>query len=481
MAQFVPLNQNDRHRLSQIVDLLGLNQREAAARVGVTQPWLSRLLSGGRENPEAEKFFPFVENLSNALLDSQEAGDTPRADIQNAVEYLRNFNPEFEPPFNPGAVVPLESSKYIERGVDTELLDRLLKKETFCAQVRGPVQTGKTSLLRRLEAKAADKNFHTSWFDTKLSITDVQRVRHTNELVVELARLLHDQLVADWSLGESSLEILSPQRLNNWLKVELATTKNRPRLLILDDLSYLGPEAADALEIAILRPIANWQGQGYNISFVVGTTLQFGPEFQRKLDEVSSIVKWDATLETAWFNHSERRDFYSELTGESAELDSSEDVDLVKALDVFAAGQPLLTHAILSEDKLKNLLTTKYKDWSEANKKKANGERIAIEDELNQEFWKYRPFRTHYRTIKESIVGPALEFDRRVYNLIAAFKDVCTTTVMPAYDEASFLRTSNLARVERFDDRDILVPTIPFYRYIANALFEEFHPAARKL
>ena len=65
--QSVDLSESDRNELSRIIDAIGLSQKKLADLSDVTQPWLSQVLTGRRENVDGEMLERVAAQLAERL------------------------------------------------------------------------------------------------------------------------------------------------------------------------------------------------------------------------------------------------------------------------------------------------------------------------------------------------------------------------------------------------------------------------------
>ena len=142
-------------------------------------------------------------------------------------------------PLTAGGAVPLDSPYYIEREADTFLSDaiRLLPG---IIHLKGPQQTGKSSLLARGMQKARRLGFRVLF--TNLGLLTDEDLSSLESLSWRVMGLLRNQLDRD----ESSREVLSPsplatplQRLEEYLHDEILEPSATPVLWALDGLDRL--------------------------------------------------------------------------------------------------------------------------------------------------------------------------------------------------------------------------------------------------
>lgn len=455
------------------MEMLDLSQDKIAKKVGVSQSFVSRLGQAGGEGFDSDKLDSFLKGLAQLVRDGVDNGDPNFKAIEKEILFLANVNRRSQPiDFDPGDFVPVDSKYYIERsGLDDTLLNDALRRPAFAATIQGPVQSGKTSLLRQLEARAKRIGIQTAWFDAMVCVREFGPGSNPDAILLTFLQSLYNQLQVEWALEEIEHDLNTPQRFNNWLRFALATTKGRPRLIVIDDLRHLGTATSEKLETEVLRPLYNLRSQDYAISFAVGRTFQFGPQFGRSLDRNSSIVKWNYPIEVDWFRlESEPDKGGSELT-RFCRTQGKEQYAL--ALGNFFQGQPYLTHLALQHQDILDRIVS----WSEWEQK---GDQSKLFDaqlklyELMFDSSRGRMFRRHMKSILETFSGPLS--DRKLSErLFREFCQVVRKGERPEYDEDAFLISSKLiSPSEKARPELARRATIPYYHWMVDYLVDEY-------
>src|SRR5947199_10357984 len=142
--QSVDLSESDRNELSRIIDAIGLSQKKLADLSDVTQPWLSQVLTGRRENVDGEMLERVAAQLAESLKNLPPDSTFSQQDVYAAFVFLSRFTkaaatimqPKF---YRPGGPVPLDSAHYIGRSEDGAVL-KALDPLPLTILVSGPAQ-----------------------------------------------------------------------------------------------------------------------------------------------------------------------------------------------------------------------------------------------------------------------------------------------------------------------------------------------------
>lgn len=445
MAKQVPLSDDDRRLLGEILDILNLDNKKLAGLSKVSEPWLSQVRKGRRKSVDSQMLERVANVLVQSLSDSLADNKVSESRAHIALTFLSRYTAAAaalvpRKTHRPGGPVPVDAAHYIKRDADDEAM-MALQDMPFTMMVAGPVQCGKSTLLARLEQKAREIGVETAWFDARLPTNPTeQKTRHQPDLNATAALALSELLQAQWGLerprddGPDSIP-----KLIHWLLKSLAPTASKPRLLILDDLSSLGTRAADDWLSLFVRKMDTRAITRVQMSIAVGLTHQFGQDFARKLIEISSIVHWWPKIELGWLGSDEAVKLESAVTGAA-----SEDDDLYKLF----AGQPYLTHSAAVDTDFREAV----RRWTE---KSTTVRARAIRNAL--------PYKRHLTAIKFAILGPTLEPDSGTTSLLETFIDACDGRVPKDHHKELFLKKAKLLN-------DAGQPALPIYRLIAEDL-----------
>jgi hypothetical protein len=483
MACTLHLSEDDRAFLCKIIEAISLSQKKLADLSKVTQPWLSQVLTGRREDVDSEMLERVAAQLAERLKNLPSYSTLSEKDVKAAFEFLGRFTKSaatiMEPKFyRPGGAVPMDSAHYIKRSQDREVL-AALEELPFTMLVSGPVQCGKSSLLTRLEDKAREKGIETAWFAPQLLPSSLAlKTRQPSDVNATAATALSELLQAQWGLERPrDGDFDSIPRLLLWLQKALRPTASKLRLLIIDDLASLGARGAEDWSSLFIRAMHN------KISMAVGMTHHFGHNFARRVLLMSSFVHWFPKVEMGWFetenkstNLSTKADLteveklVQSLADAPPRLSNQEKVTVeVKLVDKLFQGQPYLTHAATID----LAFLKAVQSWTSSSKEKKE------EQETKARLVRGAPwYQRHLKSVRSAILSPTLEGDSETRKLLEAFVKICSGQAQPEAlfpDHASFLDKAQLIQFGQ-DDADnknrTVLPKLEIYRLIAEDLAE---------
>jgi transcriptional regulator with XRE-family HTH domain len=452
MAYKIAVQEGDRLLFSEILDALGQTQSAIAKAAIVKPPWLSQVLKGQRKKVDGD----MLERVANVLVDGLKSieGNSrfPKERVQVVLASLSRFTAaaaaEVAPKvYPPGGLVAVDAAHYIKRAFDEDALKVFQGTMPFTMLVRGPVQSGKSSLLARLQNKAGAIGFKTAWFDPKGLSSQPEIATDKIEVnaiaAASVAKLLEEQ----WGLTPpDEVAIESIEGLLNWLLRALAPTASTPRLLILDDVAALGAHAAEDWLSLFVRTMHNKRATGGpQVSLAVGFSHHFETGFSRKTLVLSSVVHWWPRIELDWLTEAEVRTLEKGITGSST---------LDDLYDLFG-GQPYLTHAALAHGEFLHTVRT----WT----------RVPSNDNAGA-IRRLQPYRRHKSAIRHAIVGRARATDAEIQEVLKAFADACSGKVIRIPDHESFLETSKLIKIVNKRGKKSIAPALNIYRLIADDL-----------
>jgi transcriptional regulator with XRE-family HTH domain len=438
MAIKTNLSHADRRLLNEMLDALGLTQKEMASRADVSQPWLSQALKGKRTSVDGEMLGRVANVLVEILGKRRPDGRFTKERTDAALNFLNGLVSGSAIPklYRPGGPVPVDASHYVRRGTDNYALEAF-QQMPFTMLVRGPVQCGKSSLLKRLEHKAQEIAIESVSFDP-------QQVNQQADFDTAAVQELYKSIKSKWGLEPFSTHGGVPNNtydLLNWL-VRVLPPPNKPRLLILDDLVGLGTEATDRWISNFVRGLDGLR-ETLQISVAVGLTYQFDAAFQQMLIRISSIVHWAPLVDVGWLS----RERVDELVRTAAE-GSSEIGDLFELL----AGQPYLTHVAAVDADFREALREWIRDKdSEKSASTVRG---------------HRAYRMHLRAIQSAILGPTSIPSRAAKALLRDFNGRLLGEPLGNPEHGSFFELAKL--IESSGE-----PTLGIYKLIAEQLKDE--------
>ncbi len=459
MPRQIQLSVDDVRLLREIVETAGIKRQQLCKSSKVSTGWLSLLLSPKGQQPRKVDA-DMVKRLSDVLLKQLTKSATEQKLSEEKLTAILSFLSRFTeaavrwmPPkiYLPGGPVPVDADHYISRPTADGKLQYALQVHAFTMIVRGPVQSGKSSLLAQLESKARAKGWETAWFDPWVG-SALEVGKQSADIFTQTARSFAKTLEAEWKLeppGGRGIEFR--EDLSNWLFSELESAPIKPRLLILDDLGALGAKTTEEW-LSFVRLIDTKRAhRDIQISVAVGMTHHFGPYYVRMLEDESSIVAWDPKIEIAWFTKEETEELEKALTNKKLNLHR------------LFQGQPYLTHAAATDEAFRKAVER----W---NRTKASEDQPAVVGS--------QPYKRHLKKIRLSILGPPWHDRTHSLRLIESFVEICRRSRSTSgsvaelkleADDKRFLETAKLIDAN-------LKPTLSLYNLIAEDLKEESNP-----
>jgi hypothetical protein len=421
MAHRIDLSGEDCQRIAAVVRALEMAQSAVATASGVKQPWLSYLLRGSRRTSVdagmVEKVaLHLAKQVRQRIEEKAFTGDWTEERARLDLSFLSRFSeesPQFVPSniHQPGGPIASNAIPYVERAFDSDILETL-RQPSFALLARGPVQSGKSTLLALLERRAREIGIETAWFDPQPpSIGVPTNARYDADAEADSTLAVSELLQARWGLnGPRRGAITTIAKLNTWLLQELTPAAPRPRLLILDDLVTLGGAAAERWLSLFVRPMVNQRAtRGINISIAVGMTEHFGAYFARKLILISSVVHWRPRLTIGWLTLEE----VAALLNSLREKDATDMYHETAAPELYTMfrGQPYLTHAAAVNREFRGAV----QQWVVSRS-------AASAAAVRQFDW----YRRHLNAIRLALFGPTYEPNGEARELIQSFSDACT-------------------------------------------------------
>jgi len=311
----------ERARFKEIMQALGLSQKETAPQAGVTEAWLSNLLTGNRKRLKLEMIAKVADFLLGVLWIQRAEGGFARHEERAAedADFLKRFSAERTRSVHPpGGMVPLDADHYIQREGKPQL-----SRFSYAVQIfSGPPQVGISSALARYEAQALTQGRETLWFDGYG--WDSQK----------LPGALAEQMCLEWELPKPHQEINSLRDLRFWITKSLKQQPKRELLLVVDDIASLGdmPQSENV--------ITQWK------SFAESIQLHCARErLNLHVAIALPYIVWGnpsseiiPQIEIEWFTLSECRTLSHQL---------GKDWD--PKIYAHAGGQPYLTHAAIAD------------------------------------------------------------------------------------------------------------------------------------
>lgn len=321
--------------------------------------------------------------------------------------------------YPPGGPVPVDAAFYIPRAADLEA-HQSLSEMPFTMLVVGPAQSGKSSLLARLERAAREKGVATVSFDPRVALP-IRGRKSTGrfEIGSRAAMLLSQKLQSEWGLAPPRYG-QTDSLINLSLQILRACENPRVRLLILDDLASLG-DAADEWMLFFVRELHHGRAtSSLPLSIAVGMTHHPSPHFFGKLVLESSAVCWWPRIDLGWFEASEAACLEERVMGS--------DRTSTLLFETFQ-GQPYLTHAAAADPVFREAVVKWMQDRSPMN---GGAVRATL------------PYRRHLAAICGKIAGPMSYGHGLGQRLLRSFIDGCSGKIPIHLNDRRFLEATKL-------------------------------------
>jgi transcriptional regulator with XRE-family HTH domain len=401
------ISPQDRTRFREIMAVLNLRQDDIVKAEGMSfsASWLSQVLTGARTSVDSEKLHEFVQFLRKGLSNDEVLSRAGQDVVAAAKLFLSNFAPDQAASSSqPGLLIEPEDPNYFEKTTDNLIL-KALEKTPFLMRVRGPVQSGKTSLLAQVANRAQEKGIETLWFDPDpTGMIDPNSPNWTEEANEVTSRSLCELLQFEWGLPAPHDDPNSVPRLALWLRSSLGNRERRLRLLIIDDLGSLGASAAYQWLKKLILPVGQNRLK-LNLSIAIGLSNPWGPDFHNLLDVSSSPVFFPVP-DVGWL---EKIEPDSHSDGPSASV-WEECLDRIGPIFMNLGGQPYLTHAAAVDGDFRQIVES----W--------DGRELGGEAASRLKATPY--YRRHLQRIKRAIIGPTVVPSKSAERLIAKFADL---------------------------------------------------------
>jgi len=450
LHKHVLLSDEDRRLLCDIVESAELPRKSLAEAAGVSPAWLSHMLSGQSRRIEAERLARVSDILAETLNSTTANDKLSEERAMVALRRLSRFSSSaarLVPPrvYPPGGPVPIDSGHYVKRKQDAEI-SAALQRMPFTMLVRGPVQCGKSSFLGRLQHQAIELGIETAWFDPRLPIDPLKGMRNWSEINATAVAQLAELLQASWGLASAREEPLdSSIRLVNWLLRAIDSTRERPRLLIIDDLVRLGAQSIEDWLNGFVRAAHNARAiRRVELNLAIGISYHFADHFQQRIQAVSSAAHWWPRIEFGWFSRDEVNTLADKLGATHTVSETA---------NTLFAGQPFLTHSALTDPTFLERVQRWVTDRSDVH---------ARDIRLTQ------AYKRHLAPIRFAMTGPTLKADLAAIELVDAFAGACSGFESDDSDHGDFFSKSHLVREGR-------KPAIPIYRLMSDDLREAIH------
>jgi hypothetical protein len=449
MPRQLQLSVDDARLLRDIIEELALERTKLSKLSQVSTGWLSTVL-GARwqqtKTVEAEMLTRVADVLIGHLRQRPLKPKLSEERVKAIASFLSRYTEsatKLMPPkvYAAGGPLPVDADHYIERPLADGKLFYALQAPAFTMIARGPVQSGKSSLLAQLEAKARAKGWETSSFNPWVG--SALDGKQPLDIFALTATSLAKTLEAEWGLDPpTGRGIEFREDLSNWLLSALDSAVRKPRLLILDDIGTLGAKTGEEW-LSFVRLITNKRApRDIQISLAIGMTHHFGPYYVRMLEDQSSVVSWDPKIELDWLSPEQAEKIEKVVAGQTLNL-----------YKIFQ-GQPYLTHAAAKDESFRKAVQR----WVKSKKPQDVPPVIGSQ-----------PYKRHLKLIKLAIFGPSWQDQTHATRLINSFYSLCVNGPQSVSkenldeDDKKFLITAKLITED-------LKPMLDIYSLVAEDL-----------
>jgi transcriptional regulator with XRE-family HTH domain len=355
------LSDDDRSFLRSFLTTLNLSQSEFAAAAGISQGWLSQLLSGTRTGAEPVVLDRVVGAAQRLLEKKRESGaitadEADRLSGQLERSFLASTPEETQAISAPGGAIPFTAANFVKRLEAERDILQCLKKRAFTVAVLGPPQTGVTTTLKWMESQSQQAGFEVTYFDCHLAapLQEPQRFSSRREeetyedgQMERFLQLLSQHLSANWNLPSLSggTTLLG---FYKWLRDSLTSGRYRLRLLILDGVLALGPRNA-LLLLRLVRTIHNEQAN-MSLNIALGIHLS-SPMLYERITRSPQFTVINPRIPLEWFSPDEVLKLTAAVLGSREDENASGGIGstarAVEMLYRHYRGQPYLTQLAL--------------------------------------------------------------------------------------------------------------------------------------
>ncbi|HBB98589.1 MAG TPA: hypothetical protein DC054_24665 [Blastocatellia bacterium] len=401
------VTEGERGALNQAANLLRTKQEDLAKISGVSQAWISITLSGKKSKREVDN----LGRLARALLElfqlkrgSLDIDAHMVSELTKTLGRLASLSDSGAAAFisPPGRPVPANALNYVRRPVD-DLVDKCLRNENLSLYIAGPFQSGKTSLLIRLQDEVKKRGFETAYFSCKslakprffsdsghvFRLYTSSSERKDEEETDNFFRSLQEMLANTWGLDPwpQGDAIVFP----SWVQRHLSKFgPNHQALIVLDDLGYLSPSLIYKIS-SDLRTVKNTNSfVSFARGLVVGSprVLEYMKEEERLMATpmVSSVSPMTEKGDW-WFGLKQLRQLFIRVGANHSELQ-------LEQIHRRYGGQPLISHLVAVNADLGS------KDTE-------------FEDHLKQLESQWSAFELHKNLIRETLIEAAFMHELR--------------------------------------------------------------------
>ncbi|MCP4701106.1 MAG: TIR domain-containing protein [Gammaproteobacteria bacterium] len=239
----------------------------------------------------------------------------------------------------PGGALETDSRFYIERQADHEALEEIDRPRALIT-LRGPRQTGKTSLIMRLYMQARQLEMPLRSVFIDFQVLSVATLASQNALWQHIATRIADQLpLDDWDVEDWPQKGNYDRKFSRFLSRFVFRDDPRPLLLCLDEVDRVFNSPLKKEFFSSMRAFFNrgaLEAEWKNVRWVLGTSSE--PRFFIE-DLSQSPFNIGRRIDLDVFTHAEVKRF-AERHGLVHQVDIEEIIRLT-------GGRPYLTHVLL--------------------------------------------------------------------------------------------------------------------------------------
>ena len=368
-----------RDLLRQSLDRLGVTQLGLAKSAGVSQGFVSNLLTGKRPVGDRGLVKAIADALQERLTAMARTGMMERVDAAEIQQVLNALRVHFglvkrERRSLPGGAVASDAVNYLDRSVDhdgwqmasSESIAEILQELPLAMIVSGPVHSGKTTYMKALEREFVNAGVRVASLDAKLA-SNLEEARADGEATRNVIRQLSRLIKTAWGLpGTIPPDENLVVAFASWLEEQLRAVPAEERLIAIDNLTDL-PDGAGFGVLRVLRNLHNARAANTDLPSICVAIGLNSPRAKDMLE--SSMTAFNVHVALDWFDASDVETLASRLEPERL----PKFVDRV--FDYFR-GQPYATDVGLR-------LLIRGADWAQVQERASDGTGAFAQHEHN--------------------------------------------------------------------------------------------------
>ncbi len=332
------LEPEDRLALQTAMRALDLRQIDVARISGISQSWLSNLLSGRLPLRDRDALQRVLTDMGNCIDHSLSTGrlDVDTADrLRSGLNFLQERT-DGKPLVEAWGSIPVDAANYIHRGnaeiMIKEILVRDCRHWNFSLAITGQPDSGKSTHLGFLKGIATREGVQIAQVDGH----GIRNQESTEEKRVRLFGLLTEEIAYSWELPPHE-GITHGGRFERYVRTGLqglsGKDRTAKRLLVIDDIDRLDDPQVIFELLATLKVMGNSKAtSGLNYAIAIGLSPN-SLELHKTLRSYSIANQ----IRMGWFD----QNLVSKLV-DNFKLSDPEQV--TQQLYKWFNGQPFLTH-----------------------------------------------------------------------------------------------------------------------------------------